>query len=193
MKMYFGTLDIIGQRKIKKKVQELTHPSTTSMCPPSVKYKPKKGNKKIKKGKESNVHRDPSQWKYADNPQKSEYKEIIYKTNWKSTMYCVFKTKIFVSVFYFLASVNWWHFWCGRRWKLWFSGYCNFNWMGWRVLAFGSDTVRYWNYQHHQLYFDLLYDIVLEVRSVLLIASLGVQGREKWMVIPDIGYPIASR
>lgn len=37
LKTYFITLDIIGQRVLKEKVRELTHPSTTSMCPPSVK------------------------------------------------------------------------------------------------------------------------------------------------------------
>lgn len=38
LKKYFYTLDIVGQRVMKKKVRELTHTSTTSMCPPPVKY-----------------------------------------------------------------------------------------------------------------------------------------------------------
>lgn len=50
LKKYFDTHDIVGQRAMKKKVQELTHPSTNSMCPPLVKYKPRKRNKNSKKG-----------------------------------------------------------------------------------------------------------------------------------------------
>lgn len=46
---------------MKKKIQELTHPSITSMCPPPVKYKPKKGVYKSIKGEEMGVHHDPSQ------------------------------------------------------------------------------------------------------------------------------------
>ena len=60
LKTYFNSLDIVGKRVLKKKVRELTHPSTSSMCPPPVKYKPKKGVKKSRKGEESDVHRDPS-------------------------------------------------------------------------------------------------------------------------------------
>ncbi|XP_050875735.1 uncharacterized protein LOC127079397 [Lathyrus oleraceus] len=43
---YFNTLDIIGKRVLRKKVRDLTYSSTTSMCPPPVKYKPKRGVKK---------------------------------------------------------------------------------------------------------------------------------------------------
>ncbi|XP_050897839.1 uncharacterized protein LOC127104715 [Lathyrus oleraceus] len=46
-----------------------------------------------------------------------------------------------------------------------FSGYCNFTWMGLRVLAFGSDAID----------------------------RFGVQDRDKWMKIPDMGYLIVSR
>lgn len=66
LKKYFGTLNIIGQMEMKKKVWELTHPSATFMCPPLMKYKSKKGNKKIKKDEQSEVHRDPSQWMYVE-------------------------------------------------------------------------------------------------------------------------------
>ncbi|CAL5206084.1 unnamed protein product [Lathyrus oleraceus] len=48
-------------------------------------------------------------------------------------------------------------------------------------------------YQYHQMYSNVFYDTIHEVRSVLQVASLGVQGYEKWMMIPDMGYPIASR
>ena len=49
-------------KSVEKKVCDIVYPSTTSMCPPSVKYKSsKKGVKKSKKGTESDVHRDPSQ------------------------------------------------------------------------------------------------------------------------------------
>ena len=60
LKTYFSTLDIIGQRVLKKKVRELTHSSITSMCPLPVKYKPKRGFKKRRNGQESDLHRDPS-------------------------------------------------------------------------------------------------------------------------------------
>ncbi|KAI5445319.1 hypothetical protein KIW84_013522 [Lathyrus oleraceus] len=55
-----------GHMVMKKKVRELTHPSITSMCQPSVKYKPRKGNKNSKKAEESHVHRDSSQWECVD-------------------------------------------------------------------------------------------------------------------------------
>ena len=64
LKRYFITLDIVGQRMLKKKVCDLTYSSTTSMYPPPMKYKPKRGVKKSRKGEESDVHRDPSQWEY---------------------------------------------------------------------------------------------------------------------------------
>lgn len=59
LKIYFNSLDIVGQRVLEKKVRELTHPSTTLMCPPLIKYKPKRGVKKRRKGEKSDVHRDP--------------------------------------------------------------------------------------------------------------------------------------
>lgn len=34
LKMYFSILDIVGHSAMKKKVRELTHLFTTSMCPP---------------------------------------------------------------------------------------------------------------------------------------------------------------
>ena len=66
LKSYFSTLDIIGQRVMEKKVRELTYPSITSTCPPPMKYKPKRGNTKSKRDEEIDVHRDPSEWKYAE-------------------------------------------------------------------------------------------------------------------------------
>lgn len=48
-------------------------------------------------------------------------------------------------------------------------------------------------YHHHQLYYDMLYYMISEVMSVLRVASLGLQAREKYMMILDMGYPIASR
>lgn len=51
---------------MKKKVCELTYLCTTSMCLQPVKYEPKKGVKKSKKGQESDVHHNPSYWEYAD-------------------------------------------------------------------------------------------------------------------------------
>ncbi|XP_050876316.1 uncharacterized protein LOC127080021 [Lathyrus oleraceus] len=141
LKKYFGILDIVGHRVMKKKVWELTHSSTTSMCPPSVKYKPKKENNKSKKGEKSSVHRDPSQWEYVEDSQGS--KTLL---GWGEES----------------SSLVWTHL----------------------------DTKVY---QHYQLYSNLLYDIIPKVKSVLPVASLGVQGRQKWMMIPDMGYPIAYR
>lgn len=43
------------------------------------------------------------------------------------------------------------------------------------------------------LYSKVFYDIVYEVKSSLQISSMGVQDHEKWMTIPDIGYPIVFR
>ncbi|XP_058764158.1 uncharacterized protein LOC131637576 [Vicia villosa] len=60
LKRQFSTMDIVGQRALKKKVCDIAYPSTSSMCPPPVKYKPKRGIKKSRKGEESDVHRDPS-------------------------------------------------------------------------------------------------------------------------------------
>lgn len=60
LKKYFGTLDIVGQREMTKKVRKLTLPSIISICPPPVKYKTKKGTKKSKEGEKSDVHHDPS-------------------------------------------------------------------------------------------------------------------------------------
>ena len=48
-------------------------------------------------------------------------------------------------------------------------------------------------YQHRQLYSNLFYDTVPKVRSALWVDGFGVQGREKWTTISDMGYPIAYR
>lgn len=58
--MYFNILDIAFEKVMEKKVQELTHSSTNSMCPPPMKYKPNNGNKKSKKFPEMDVPCDPS-------------------------------------------------------------------------------------------------------------------------------------
>lgn len=50
---YLIILDIVSQRVLKKKVQELTYLSTTSMCLSSVKYKRKRTIKKSRKCQES--------------------------------------------------------------------------------------------------------------------------------------------
>lgn len=57
---------------MKKKVREITHPSTNSMSLPPMKYKLKKGNKKSKKDHESDVNYDPSHWEYAKGSQGSQ-------------------------------------------------------------------------------------------------------------------------
>lgn len=57
---------------MKKKVWELTHASTSFMCLPPMKFKPKRGNKKSKKGEESEVHHDPSQWEYVEGSHGSQ-------------------------------------------------------------------------------------------------------------------------
>lgn len=41
------------------------------------------------------------------------------------------------------------------------------------------------------MYSNVLYGTIMEVKSVSRVATLIVQGREKWMNIPDAGYPIA--
>ncbi|XP_058783987.1 uncharacterized protein LOC131658740 [Vicia villosa] len=71
LKRQFNTMDIVAQRALKKKVCDLAYPSTSLMCSSLVKYKPKRGAKKSRKGEESDVHRDPSQWEYADASQGS--------------------------------------------------------------------------------------------------------------------------
>lgn len=43
------------------------------------------------------------------------------------------------------------------------------------------------------MYSNLFYDTVHEVRSVLWAASFGAQGREKWMIISDMGYHIVFK
>ncbi|XP_058786021.1 uncharacterized protein LOC131660734 [Vicia villosa] len=62
----------IPMRALKKKLCDIAYPSTPSTCPPPVKYKPKRRVKKSRKGGESDVHRDPSQWKYVDASQGSQ-------------------------------------------------------------------------------------------------------------------------
>ena len=60
----------------------------------------------------------------------------------------------------------------------------------WTLIQTQLDT------QIHQLpklFSKLFYDTVDEVRNSLKVEHLGVQGREKWMTIPDMGYPIATR
>ena len=60
LKKHFSTLDIVGQRVLKK-VRDLPYPSTTSMCPPPVKYKSSNsGVKNSIKGTERDVRRNPS-------------------------------------------------------------------------------------------------------------------------------------
>lgn len=67
LKNCFSASDIAGQRAMKKKVCELTYPCTNFMCQPPVKFKPKKGAKKSKKGPKCDMHYDPSHWVYVDS------------------------------------------------------------------------------------------------------------------------------
>lgn len=71
LKRYFSTLDIVGQRAMKKKVHELAYPYMNSMCLPLMKYNAKMGVKKNRKGQESDLHRAPSHWEYIDASQGS--------------------------------------------------------------------------------------------------------------------------
>ena len=48
-------------------------------------------------------------------------------------------------------------------------------------------------HQHETLFSKVFYDTVSYVRNSLIVKHLGPQGREKWMSIPDMGYPIACR
>ncbi|XP_058726926.1 uncharacterized protein LOC131598328 [Vicia villosa] len=48
-------------------------------------------------------------------------------------------------------------------------------------------------HQHEELFFKLFYVTVSYVSNSLFVKYLGVQGKEKWMLIPDMGYPTASR
>ncbi|XP_058722831.1 uncharacterized protein LOC131594663 [Vicia villosa] len=44
--------------------------------------------------------------------------------------------------------------------------------------------------QHADLFSKLFYDTVSDVSNLLLVKHLGFQGKEKWMTIPDMGYPV---
>lgn len=72
LKTYFSTLDILGQKVLKKKVRKLTHSSTSSLCPSPVKYKSKMRVNSSRKGQESGVHRDPSYWECGEGSQRSQ-------------------------------------------------------------------------------------------------------------------------
>lgn len=39
----------------------------------------------------------------------------------------------------------------------------------------------------------MLYDTVSKVKNALKVEHLGVHGQDKWMTIPDMGYPSACR
>lgn len=78
LERYFSTLDIVGERVMKKKVWELIHPSTCYMCSTPAKFKPKRRNKKSRKGEESYMHRDPSQWEYVEGSWGSQTMNISF-------------------------------------------------------------------------------------------------------------------
>ncbi|XP_058726381.1 uncharacterized protein LOC131597721 [Vicia villosa] len=48
-------------------------------------------------------------------------------------------------------------------------------------------------HQHSDLFSKLFYDNVSIVKNVLRVEHLGVQDREKWTTIPDMGYPIGYK
>lgn len=48
-------------------------------------------------------------------------------------------------------------------------------------------------YQNYHLYSKVLYDTISEVRSSLQVFDLGVQERDKCMMILDISYPMGSK
>lgn len=62
-------------------------------------------------------------------------------------------------------------------------GYCSFAWMGEESLSLIQT----------QLDTNLFHDTIPEVRSALHTDDFSVQGWDKWMTIPDIGYPITYR
>ncbi|XP_058772558.1 uncharacterized protein LOC131646563 [Vicia villosa] len=51
LKRQFSTMDIVGQRALKKKVRDIAYPSTSSMCPPPFKYKQREELRRVKRRK----------------------------------------------------------------------------------------------------------------------------------------------
>ncbi|XP_058742934.1 uncharacterized protein LOC131615792 [Vicia villosa] len=193
LKRYFSTLDIVGKRMTKKKVRELTHSFTISMCLPSVKYTLRREIKKRKKSQESDVHRDPSMWKYAEGSQESQtMKRLCTKPteshlSSKSLRHYLSQFPIFL------------HQYIDDIIDVRKDGNCGFRAIA-ALLGMGEQS---WPlvreqldvevYQHHQLYSKVFHDTISNVRSSLQVDSLGPQDCDKWMMIPEMGYPIASR
>lgn len=48
-------------------------------------------------------------------------------------------------------------------------------------------------FNKNDVHTKLLYCLISKVSNSLRISNLGFQGRDKWLAIPDIGYPIAYR
>lgn len=120
-------MDIVGQRVVKKKVWELTHPSTIFMCPLPVNYKPKRGIKKSKKGKETDVHDDPSQWEYTEGSHGSQATKGLCTKLTKSQTSSQSLRHLYLSQFIIflhqyiddIVDVGW-KGGGGSRWKLYF-------------------------------------------------------------------------
>ncbi|XP_058734041.1 uncharacterized protein LOC131605735 [Vicia villosa] len=198
LKRQFSTLDIVGQRALNKKVRDLAYPSTTLMCP--VKYKPKRGVKKSRKGEESDVHRDPSQWEYADASQEIQTTKRSCTQpsgSQSSTMPIVKQPSInsakgeYLSQFpaFFYPYIN-------DIIDVEPDGNCGFFCIS---SALGWESYDVWMHldtqihQYEELFSKLFYDTVSYVRNSLLVKHLGVQSKDKWMSISDMSYPIASR
>ncbi|XP_058742955.1 uncharacterized protein LOC131615809 [Vicia villosa] len=193
LKKHFNTLDIVGKRMMKKKVWELTHSSTTSMCLPSMKHTPKREINKRKQSQESDVHCDPSMWKYVKDSQGSQTtKRLCTKPteshlSSKSLRYYLSQFPIFLHKYIDdIIDVD-------------DDGNCGFRAIG-ALLEMGEES---WPLvreqldvevsQQQQLYSKVFHDTISSVRSSLKVDSLGPQNSDKWMMIPEIGYCIASR
>ncbi|XP_058775618.1 uncharacterized protein LOC131649894 [Vicia villosa] len=196
-------MDIVGQRALKKKVCDISYPSTYSMCPPPVKYKPKRGVKKSRKREKSDVHRDPSQWEYAEASQGSQTtKRSCTQQNGSqlSTMPIGKQPSINSAKAKYLSQFPaFYHPYIDDIFDVELDRNCGFCCISF-ALGWGEDACydvqRQLHTQiqkHADLFSKLFYDTVFDVSNSLLVKHLGLQGKEKWMTIPDMGYPIASK
>ncbi|XP_058779679.1 uncharacterized protein LOC131653522 [Vicia villosa] len=196
-------MDIVGQRALKKKVRDITHPFTSSMCPPPVTYKPKRGVKKSRKGEESDVHRDPSQWEYVDALEGSQTtkRSCTQPSGSQSSTMQIGKQPFinYAKSKYLSQFPAFFHPYINDIVDVEPDGNCDFRCIS-SALGWGEEAcydVRRQLHtqiqQHADFFSKLFYDTVSDVSNSLLLKHLGFQGKEKWMSIPDMGYPVASK
>ncbi|XP_057424437.1 protein FAR1-RELATED SEQUENCE 5-like [Lotus japonicus] len=198
---YFNTLDVAGQSMLRRKVKELYCPSSSSLCPPQVKIKPKRSSKAMESKPPSqqkpSLQRDPCYWEHVNNSLKPTPNKVSCPRSKKSK-----KSKQSSTSIYLDDLPSFFHQYIEKVIDVIADGNC-----GYRSVAalfrpdIGQDG---WPLIREELLVELSentayysnifgYERVQSLQNRLILPIGTIATEDKWMSLPEMGYLIATR